>query len=143
MVQTVSFYRDVLLNAVETLKQLIKRNNELRMSIDSVFIKISRPLFRKLDTVFKDGLKTVQWDSKDLATYFAEVDKVYISIITLNLQLQLTFLFTNRHLLKSVTFLKLSMKLNDDELKRPYNIYRKLSSLLYPTNQCQQITFII
>lgn len=76
MVQTVSFYRDVLLNAVEALKQLIKRNNELRMTIDNVFIKISRPLFQKLDLVFKDGLKTVQWDSKDLAAYFAEVDKV-------------------------------------------------------------------
>lgn len=77
--QTVCFYRDVLLNAVETLKQFIKRNNLLRMSIDNVFIRISRLVFQKLDVVFKDGLKSVQWDSKDLATYFAEVDKVYRS----------------------------------------------------------------
>lgn len=58
------------------MKQLIKRNNDLRLSIDNVFIRISRPVFRKVDEVFKDGLKTVQWDSKDLATYFAKVDKV-------------------------------------------------------------------
>lgn len=82
LVQTVSFYRDVLLNAVETMKQLIKRNNDLRLSIDNVFIRISRPVFRKLDEVFKDGLKTVQWDSKDLATYFTEVNKV-LSIVTI------------------------------------------------------------
>ncbi|KAG4073253.1 hypothetical protein HA402_008599 [Bradysia odoriphaga] len=76
LAQTVCFYRDVLLNAVETLKQLIKRNNDLRSSVDNVFIRISRPIFRKLDDVFKEGLKTVQWDSKDLAEYFTEVDKV-------------------------------------------------------------------
>lgn len=77
LVHTVSFYRDVLLNAVETLKQLIKRNNELRMSIDNVFIKISRPIFRKLDLVFKEGLKRVQWDTRDLATYFGEAEQVF------------------------------------------------------------------
>lgn len=78
MVQTVTYYRDVLLNAVETLKQIVKRNNEMRLTLDNVFVKLSRTLFRNLDEAFKPGLKTVQWDSKELVTFFAQLDQVLI-----------------------------------------------------------------
>lgn len=67
------FCKEKVLNAQETLRQLVQRNNDLRMSIEMVLLNISRPMLKKLELAFKPGLSTVQWTSEHLDQYFENV----------------------------------------------------------------------
>lgn len=137
LVQTVSFYRDVLLNAVETMKQFIKRNNDLRLSIDNVFIRISRPVFRKVDDVFKDGLKTVQWDSKDLATYFAKVDKVTEMKGGYSLQFYFNGNFSSQTLNEVDDFFKNINEIKRRRIEAPFQYISKAKLVVIPDEPVQ------
>lgn len=71
------FCKDKVLDDYERLNRLIKRNNEIRMSIDMILLNVSRPLLRKLELAFRPGLSTVTWLSENLEEYFDNVENVF------------------------------------------------------------------
>lgn len=76
LTEVMVFCKDKLMESYETLGSLVRRNNELRMSIDMVLLNISRPLLRKLELAFKPGLSTIAWTSEHLDDYFEDVRAV-------------------------------------------------------------------
>lgn len=78
------YCKDKVLDDYERLDRLIKRNNEIRMSIDMILLNVSRPLLKKLEIAFRPGLSTVTWQSEHLEDYFDNVEHVNITFCFLN-----------------------------------------------------------
>lgn len=72
-------YEDELKNKLRTMRHLIRRNDDLRLSIPIVFVNIFRPQLQKIDKVFKPGFSQIQWLSKDFDAYVENVMKVFHS----------------------------------------------------------------
>lgn len=71
----VKFENDIKQN-LRVLRLLIRRNDDLRLSIPIVFVNICRPQLKKIDRSLKAGLHQIQWLSKDFNNYIANATKV-------------------------------------------------------------------
>lgn len=74
--RSIIFCGERVLADVQTLKQLLRTNDRLRLSFDMVLLNLARPLLRKLELAFKPGLTRLQWTSQDLRMYFTYVQEV-------------------------------------------------------------------
>lgn len=76
LARIIVMYKEKILNAKETLTQLIQRNNELRQSVDMVLFSVTRQNLKRIELAFKPGLSTVTWTSEHLDEYFDHVRMV-------------------------------------------------------------------
>lgn len=73
-------YEDELKQKLRKLRLLIKRNDDLRLSIHIVFVNICRPQLRKIDKALKPGLSQIQWLSKDFNAYIENAESVLATV---------------------------------------------------------------
>lgn len=78
--QALVTYETDLRRKLSALKQLIEKNNDLRLSIPIVFVTIIRPQLQKIDRAFKPGIAQIQWLSKDFDDYIDNVDEVWFCV---------------------------------------------------------------
>lgn len=69
-------YEEELKQKLRNLRLLIKRNDDLRLSINILFVNICRPQLQKIDIALKPGLSQIQWLSKDFDAYIRNADSV-------------------------------------------------------------------
>lgn len=77
-------YENDLKQKLRMITLLIRRNDDLRLSIPIVFVNICRPQLRTIDKSLKAGLSQIQWLSKDFDAYISNAEKVfflYFSIV--------------------------------------------------------------
>lgn len=80
LARIIVIYKEKILNAKETLTQLINRNNELRQSVDMVLLSVTRQNLKRIELAFKPGLSTVTWTSEHLDGYFDHVRMVSMKL---------------------------------------------------------------
>jgi dynein heavy chain len=68
--------KDKVLNAYERINALVKRNDNLRMSIYPIFLPLMRIHLIKLERVFAPALSLITWLNLELDEYFDTIDKV-------------------------------------------------------------------
>lgn len=80
--QILVFCKDKLLNAYETVKHLVNRNNTIRKNIPSLFIPLMRVQLLKMENVFMPGLSTITWTSMKIPEFCEDVENVlnYIEV---------------------------------------------------------------
>ncbi|XP_058453053.1 dynein axonemal heavy chain 8 [Malaya genurostris] len=71
--------KDNLYNAFERVKDLMLRNNRVRLSIPTIFLPLMRTMLIKLEEAFLPGLTTVTWMSLNLKDYLNQLEQVIIS----------------------------------------------------------------
>lgn len=78
-------YEDDIKQKLRTMRHLIRRNDDMRLSIPIVFINIFRPQLQSIDKALKAGLSQIQWLSKDFDSYVENGVKVclYTSFVHL------------------------------------------------------------
>ncbi|EDS37982.1 ciliary dynein heavy chain 5 [Culex quinquefasciatus] len=72
--------KDNLYNAYERVKDLLMRNNRVRLDIPTIFLPLMRTMLIKLEDAFLPGLTTITWMSLNLKDYLNQVEKVIINI---------------------------------------------------------------
>lgn len=72
--------KDNLYNAYEKVKDLLKRNNAVRLAIPVIFLPLMRTMLIKLEQIFLPGLTIVTWMSMNLNDYMNQVDQVLTRI---------------------------------------------------------------
>lgn len=73
---TLTFCKDIIFNAFNEVKKLVKRNNALRSSIYPIFLPLMRIHLIKLEKIFAPALSTLTWVSLNLDEYFKSVSGV-------------------------------------------------------------------
>lgn len=73
---TLTYCKDIIFSAVNEVKKLIKRNNNLRCSIYPIFLPLMRIHLIKLERIFTPALSTLTWVSLNLTDYFKSVEEV-------------------------------------------------------------------
>ncbi|XP_062548437.1 dynein axonemal heavy chain 8 [Armigeres subalbatus] len=68
--------KENLYNAYERVKDLLKRNNEVRLQIPIIFLPLMRTMLIRLERIFLPGLTVVTWMSMNLKDYINQVDQV-------------------------------------------------------------------
>lgn len=64
--QVMVFSKDKILNAREVVKELVSRNDKLRMSIPTLFLPMMKCLLIKLEDVFMPGFSAITWTSLNI-----------------------------------------------------------------------------
>ncbi|XP_055595824.1 dynein axonemal heavy chain 8 [Uranotaenia lowii] len=72
--------KEKLYYAYEQVKDLLRRNNTVRLQIPNIFLPLMRTMLIKLEEVFLPGLTVVTWMSLNLKEYLAEIDSVLIKV---------------------------------------------------------------
>ena len=76
--QILTYCKQKIIDAFESAKQCVKRNNQLKLSIKPEFIPLMRTQLIELDHQFSPGLSTVTWLAQNLTEYFEQLD-VFLS----------------------------------------------------------------
>lgn len=84
-------YEDDIKRKLRTMRHLIRRNDDMRLSIPIVFINIFRPQLQSIDKALKAGLSQIQWLSKDFDSYVENAVKVCLFTIFVHFRLKLFF----------------------------------------------------
>lgn len=74
--QVLVFCKEKLLNSKEIVKNLIERNDSIRINIPALFLPLMRPLLLKMENVFLPGFATITWTSMKIPEFVEDVTNV-------------------------------------------------------------------
>ncbi|XP_025829635.1 dynein heavy chain 8, axonemal [Agrilus planipennis] len=74
--EVIVFAKERLLNSYEFIKGLVKRNNEIRKSIPTLFIPLMRSSLIQLENAFMPGFSTITWTSMKIPQFCQEITNV-------------------------------------------------------------------
>lgn len=74
--QIVSFFKNQLLGNLELVKHLVTRNDQIRISMPSIFITLCRHEIFKVQEVFKPAFSLVTWCSCNIPQFCEEAGNV-------------------------------------------------------------------
>lgn len=72
----VTYCKDNVLNAYNTIEELLRRNNQLRRSIYPIFLPLMRVHLIKLERIFAPALSQITWLTFEINDYFDKIAQV-------------------------------------------------------------------
>lgn len=74
--RTLYYCKDHVIDSYNIIKELIRRNDQLRLSIYPMFLPLMRIHLAKLERIFAPALTQITWLAFDINKYFVEVSRV-------------------------------------------------------------------
>lgn len=71
-----AYSKDHIINAYNQTKDLVRRNNQLRMSIYPIFLPLMRIHLARLERIFAPALSQITWLTFEIEKYFTSVNEV-------------------------------------------------------------------
>ncbi|XP_069678741.1 dynein axonemal heavy chain 5-like [Periplaneta americana] len=74
--QIITFSKKKIMTDYENVRSLVKMNDNIRLSIPSLFIPMMKPVLMKLDKAFQPGLSTITWTSMEIPKFCENLEEV-------------------------------------------------------------------
>ncbi|XP_058810344.1 dynein axonemal heavy chain 8 [Phymastichus coffea] len=73
-IKIIFFSKEKILSHVDEIKVLVEKNNALRRSIPSLFLKLMKPCLSDLESSFQPCLSTITWTSLKISDTFNDIE---------------------------------------------------------------------